>query len=89
MSSCNASRFDQEAALEQWKETQTGPLAQSIPTNLINWVRLSPDIFHAGLLDPTGGPDSPHIEMVYLGVSSNSNSVTAPAESTPQVSSGA
>ncbi|KAF9448639.1 GMC oxidoreductase [Macrolepiota fuliginosa MF-IS2] len=81
--------FDQQAALEQWNQTRTGPLAQLSPTNHITWIRLPADTppFHAGLADPTAGPDSPHIEVIYISLSSDSGSGVAPT-SVPQVSSG-
>ncbi|KAF9447616.1 GMC oxidoreductase [Macrolepiota fuliginosa MF-IS2] len=73
--------FDQVAALEQWNKTRSGPLAQLLPTNHITWIRLPADSppFHAGLVDPTAGPNSPHIEVIYLALTSDSSSVAASA----------
>ncbi|KXN82932.1 Choline dehydrogenase, mitochondrial [Leucoagaricus sp. SymC.cos] len=81
--------FDQQAALKQWNESRTGPLSRSLLTNHITWVRLpanSPP-FQSGFIDPTGGPNSPHIEMIWTSLNTISSSTADPA-STPQVSSG-
>ncbi|KAJ3576819.1 hypothetical protein NP233_g167 [Leucocoprinus birnbaumii] len=62
--------FDQDEALSQWKLNHTGRLALAGHLPPIGWVRFPPESkpFKEGLVDPTGGPDAPHIEVFFSGV---------------------
>lgn len=59
--------------MAEWNRTRTGPLALPSHLNHLIWVRLPEDatpFSQDGFSDPTGGKDSPHIEMVPLQISS-------------------
>ncbi|KAJ3567077.1 hypothetical protein NP233_g6592 [Leucocoprinus birnbaumii] len=73
--------FDQQAAMQQWNETRTGPLSQSLVTNQITWVRLpsNAEPFSSGTVDPSGGPNSPHIEIIYIALPSDTPATTTSA----------
>ncbi|KXN84307.1 Glucose dehydrogenase [FAD, quinone] [Leucoagaricus sp. SymC.cos] len=73
--------FDQEAALEEWNKTRTGPLSLPGGVSHITFVRLSQ--FSEGLLDPTGGSNSPHVELSYTGISSQLPPTFGPAPQFP------
>ena len=65
--------FDREAALAQWNQTRTGPLAIPNRLNHLIFVRLPDDgpLFNqAEFLDVTAGKDSPHLEIMILQISS-------------------
>lgn len=49
-----------EDALEEWKNSKTGPLAD-IPTNNLVWGRLPSD---SAFDDPGPGPNAPHWELI-------------------------
>ncbi|KAF5346524.1 hypothetical protein D9756_007364 [Leucocoprinus leucothites] len=68
------SSFDETAALAQWKSNHTGRLALSQHLPQIGWVRFPQDSppFKNGAVDPTAGPDSPHVEVFFVGVSEGS-----------------
>ncbi|KAK7441521.1 hypothetical protein VKT23_016511 [Stygiomarasmius scandens] len=50
--------------LAKWTFSRTGLLASS-PTNVIGFLRL-PDTLLEGETDPASGPNTPHIELVFL-----------------------
>ncbi|TFK31625.1 pyranose dehydrogenase [Crucibulum laeve] len=52
-------------ALNEWNRTRTGPVA-TFGTGFIAWTRLNSSFFKT-MLDPSAGPNSPHIEL-FLGV---------------------
>jgi len=67
--------FDREAALAQWNQTRTGPLAIPNRLNHLIFVRLpddGPPFNQAEFLDVTAGKDSPHLEIMILQISSPS-----------------
>ncbi|KAJ7073943.1 pyranose dehydrogenase [Mycena amicta] len=59
----NATRFNE--AFAQWNESHTGPFVIESPTH-VSWHRLDSDspIF-ANHSDPSAGPNTPHIELVF------------------------
>ncbi|KXN83928.1 Glucose dehydrogenase [FAD, quinone] [Leucoagaricus sp. SymC.cos] len=73
--------FDQEAALEEWNKTRTGPLSHPVDVNHFTFVRLPQ--FSEEPLDPTGGSNSPHVEFAYSGISSHPPVVGGPAQIPP------
>ncbi|KAJ7353650.1 alcohol oxidase [Mycena albidolilacea] len=57
----NTTRFNEVYA--QWNESHTGPFAMSATTN-VAWLRLDTSIF-GNHTDPSAGPDTPHIEILF------------------------
>ncbi|KXN88671.1 Glucose dehydrogenase [FAD, quinone] [Leucoagaricus sp. SymC.cos] len=70
--------FDEAAALTQWKLNHTGRLGVPLRLPQIGWHRLpaSSEAFKNGSSDPTGGPDTPHVEFYFWGIGAPSNSST-------------
>ncbi|KAF9445056.1 GMC oxidoreductase [Macrolepiota fuliginosa MF-IS2] len=62
--------FDQTAALAEWSKSHTGRLADPPHMSSLGWVRLPADAnpFKDGSPDPTGGPNSPHVELFFYNV---------------------
>ncbi|KAJ6551651.1 aryl-alcohol oxidase-like protein [Mycena capillaripes] len=68
----NITVFDE--AFAEYNKSHTGPFVQYGPTH-VAWLRLDPDspIFH-NHTDPSAGPDTPHIELVFTpGLRTGSN----------------
>lgn len=67
--------YNVDTALAEWKETRRGPLALPNHLNHIIWVRLPPNATPFSkdeFADPVGNmPNSPHIEMMPLQISSH------------------
>ncbi|KAF5346456.1 hypothetical protein D9756_010021 [Leucocoprinus leucothites] len=65
-----ATSFNQKDALAQWQSNHTGRLALAGHLPQMGWVRFPPDSepFRNGLVDPTGGPNAPHIEIFFSSV---------------------
>jgi len=64
--------FDQDVALEEWKETRTGPLTRPFEMNLWSFVRLpkdAPPFSKEGFHDTSPAEDSAHIEFSFRTVS--------------------
>ncbi|EKM83178.1 hypothetical protein AGABI1DRAFT_118529 [Agaricus bisporus var. burnettii JB137-S8] len=82
--------FDRDAALVEWNETRTGPIARAGHLNHMVWVRLPQDKppFSSGLPDPTGGETSPHIEFAFLQISHKLPGTPVPIPLPPQDSVG-
>jgi choline dehydrogenase len=72
--------YNMAAALAQWNETGKGPMAMPHHLNHIAWVRLAEDatpFSKDGFADPIGDmPNSPHIELIPLQISSHPPPVT-------------
>ncbi|KAJ7920307.1 aryl-alcohol oxidase-like protein [Mycena leptocephala] len=59
----NSTRFDE--AFAEWNRSHTGPLS-AIGTTHMAWLRLAPEELGSnGFTDPSAGPDSPHIEVLF------------------------
>ncbi|KXN87045.1 Glucose dehydrogenase [FAD, quinone] [Leucoagaricus sp. SymC.cos] len=65
--------FDRDAALAEWNETRTGPMASTGHLrNQITWVRLpdeAPPFSQQGFYDPSPGKTAPHIEIYTTQIS--------------------
>lgn len=65
--------FDMDTALAQWNESRTGPLALPIHLkNQVIWIRLpddAPPFSEGGFVDPSPGPNAPHIEVYATQIS--------------------
>lgn len=68
--------FDQTAAFAQWSESHTGRLALPQHLSPLGWVRFprTASPFKDGSSDPTGGPNSPHVEFFLGGIISQNAS---------------
>jgi hypothetical protein len=64
----NLFSFNRTTAREQWDKDRTGRLAVGNHLPPIGWLRLPDDSppFKNGMPDPTGGPNSPHIEIFFF-----------------------
>ncbi|KAF9451441.1 GMC oxidoreductase [Macrolepiota fuliginosa MF-IS2] len=64
--------FDTTAALAEWKKSHTGRFAGPPHLASLGWVRFpeTSNPFKDGAPDPTGGPNSPHIELFFRNVTS-------------------
>jgi choline dehydrogenase-like flavoprotein len=59
----NSTRFDE--AFAEWNRSHTGPFS-AIGTTHMAWLRLAPEELGSnGFTDPSAGPDSPHIEVLF------------------------
>ncbi|KAF9445057.1 GMC oxidoreductase [Macrolepiota fuliginosa MF-IS2] len=62
--------FNVTEALAQWHDSHTGRLATSPHLSPLGWVRFpdSANPFQDGSPDPTGGPDTPHVEIFFRNI---------------------
>lgn len=72
----NHTSFDQTTALAQWNKDHTGRLALPVHLSPLGWIRLPTTAvpFVNGSSDPTGGPNSPHIEFFFGAIRAQNDS---------------
>nr|Q3L243.1 RecName: Full=Pyranose dehydrogenase 2; Short=PDH 2; AltName: Full=Pyranose:quinone oxidoreductase 2; Flags: Precursor [Leucoagaricus meleagris]AAW82998.1 pyranose dehydrogenase [Leucoagaricus meleagris]AAW82999.1 pyranose dehydrogenase [Leucoagaricus meleagris] len=59
--------YDVAAALTEWDNSRSGPMAYAARLNHLTWVRLPDDKLSGS--DPSSGHDSPHIEFQFRQIS--------------------
>nr|Q0R4L2.1 RecName: Full=Pyranose dehydrogenase 3; Short=PDH 3; AltName: Full=Pyranose:quinone oxidoreductase 3; Flags: Precursor [Leucoagaricus meleagris]AAZ94874.1 pyranose dehydrogenase [Leucoagaricus meleagris]AAZ94875.1 pyranose dehydrogenase [Leucoagaricus meleagris] len=59
--------YDVAAALTEWEDSRSGPMAYGARLNHLTWVRLLDDKLNGS--DPSSGKNSPHIEFQFMQIS--------------------
>ncbi|KAF7760086.1 CAZyme family AA3 [Agaricus bisporus var. burnettii] len=68
--------YDIDAAIAEWNKTHMGPASHSGHLNHVVWVRLPKNV-SLGAADPTGGEDSPHIELSLVSINARTPEMIA------------
>ncbi|KAF9449394.1 GMC oxidoreductase [Macrolepiota fuliginosa MF-IS2] len=79
-----ADDFNTTAALAEWLESHTGRLADPPFLAPLGWVRFpaTANPFKDGSQDPTAGPNSPHVELVFKNIASTPGQETSMGNAT-------